>query len=55
MKDSIQNLQKQKKHAIIILIIINKEEQNMNENVELVYFGYESELDYDFTPDYDEE
>jgi hypothetical protein len=30
-----------------------KEVQKMNENSNLVYFGYEGELDYDYAPDYE--
>jgi hypothetical protein len=43
------------RNTIIQLRIINKEVQNMNESIDLVYFGYESELDYNFTPEHDAE
>lgn len=29
--------------------------ENMNESIELVYFEYENEMDYDYAPDYDGE
>jgi hypothetical protein len=33
----------------------NKEARDINENIYLIYFGYESELAYSFTQDYNEE
>ena len=28
---------------------------NMEDNTYLIYFGYEKEYDYDYSPDYDQE